>query len=242
MTARHGVVAAVAAAVVVYFAWPRARTAAPPPVSDYVAPAACAGCHAAIYKTYRQTGMGRSFGAARPDQARFDADFFHSASQRHYRMYARDGKLFQRRHQIDESGAETNVVEKEMHYVLGSGNHARTFLHRASDGRLLQLPVAWYAERGGFWAMNPGYDSPRHKDFRRAITTDCMFCHNAYPIPQPAEAVFPEALPGGIDCQRCHGPGRAHVDAQGTKASIVNPARLSRERQLEVCMQCHLES
>src|SRR5439155_2302859 len=133
------------------------------------------------------------------------------------------------------------------------GNHARTFLHRNAQGRLIELPVSWYAEKGGTWAMSPGYDRPRHQDFRRAISYECMFCHNAYPGSNAtvgdahSEAVFPEKLPEGIDCQRCHGPGSAHVQAASTRASldqirgaIVNPARLGRDRQLETCMQCHL--
>jgi predicted CXXCH cytochrome family protein len=56
-------------------------------------------------------------------------------------------------------------------------------------------------------------------------------------------------LSGGIGCQRCHGPGRAHVEAvaQGADAgaihtAIFNPARQNRDRQVEVCMQCHLET
>jgi Flp pilus assembly protein TadD len=90
-----------------------------------------------------------------------------------------------------------------------------------------------------------------------------MFCHNGYPntYTKPDagslhvdadldKSIFPEQLPQGIDCQRCHGPGRAHVEAasdshssaERVRASIVNPARLGRERQLEVCMQCHLET
>jgi hypothetical protein len=28
--------------------------------------------------------------------------------------------------------------------------------------------------------MNPGYDRPDHKDFRRKIGYDCTFCHNGY--------------------------------------------------------------
>ena len=66
-------------------------------------------------------------------------------------------------------------------YVIGSGNHARTFLHRNADGRLVQMPVSWYAERGGYWAMSPGYDRPAHLDFRRVIDAGCMSCHNGYP-------------------------------------------------------------
>jgi predicted CXXCH cytochrome family protein len=104
--------------------------------------------------------------------------------------------------------------------------------------------------------MNPGYDRPNHDGFRRPITYDCMFCHNGYPqIPagndQPfAEPVYVGSLPEGIDCQRCHGPGRKHAQLAKTagatpeeiRASIVNPSRLSAQRQMEVCMQCHLET
>src|SRR6201999_1777281 len=53
----------------------------------------------------------------------------------------------------------------------------------------------------------------------------------------------------GIDCSRCHGSGDTHVQkAHGrapmaeVRAAIVNPARLPAERQMEVCMQCHLET
>src|SRR5437879_2825790 len=73
----------------------------------------------------------------------------------------------------------------------------------------------------------------RTADFRREISDSCLFCHNGY----PSEANAGLAL--GIDCQRCHGPGEAHL--QG-KARMVNPSRLSSERQIEICMQCHLES
>ena len=116
--------------------------------------------------------------------------------------------------------------------------------------------MAWYAEKGGYWAMNPGYDRPDHDGFRRPITYDCMFCHNAYPeIPagheQPfAQPVYAGALPEGIDCQRCHGPGSRHAQLAATagarrediRNAIVNPSRLSAERQMEVCMVCHLET
>ena len=174
----------------------------------------------------------------------------------HYTMLEHDGKLFERRSQIGFRGEETNVVEEQVDDVIGSGNHARTFLHRDAQGRLIELPVSWYSEGSGYWAMSPGYDQRDQEDFRRAIPAECMFCHNAYPKPangfNPANLdppAFPKSLPEGIDCQRCHGPGGAHVKAATSGASvdeirhaIVNPARLSRDRQLEVCMQCHLET
>jgi predicted CXXCH cytochrome family protein len=224
--------------------------------AGYVSSDLCAECHREIWETYRRTGMGRSFArigeAAAIEDYGVKNTYYHKASDRYYTMYRKDGKFYQRRHQIGFDGKATNVVEKEINFVLGSGNHSRSYLHQGSDGRLSELPVGWYAEKQGYWAMNPGYDRPDQEDFRRQITYQCMFCHNGYPqIAEGADAagtapVFRGSVPSGIDCQRCHGPGRAHVQAMQTgktpEGTIVNPARLSRERQLELCMQCHLET
>jgi predicted CXXCH cytochrome family protein len=182
--------------------------------------------------------------------------FYHKPSDSYFSMRQRDGKLYQRRYQMDPAGKQVNVMEKQIDYIMGSGNHARAYLNRTARGTLVELPLAWYAEKGGYWAMNPGYDRPHHDGFRRPIAYDCMFCHNGYPqIPaghdQPfAEAVYAGALPEGIDCQRCHGPGGKHAELAGSsgatpesiRKSIVNPARLNSQRQMEACMACHLES
>jgi hypothetical protein len=37
--------------------------------------------------------------------------------------------------------------EKEVDYIVGSGNHMRTHTHRNPDISLLQLPLARYAEK-----------------------------------------------------------------------------------------------
>jgi len=228
--------------------------------AGYVDSQRCANCHPKIWDTYRRTGMGKSFARIRPDNALHDlqknSSFYHAPSDQYYSTYGRDGKYYQRRHQIGFGGKETNTVEKEIHFVVGSGNHVRTYLHQTPDGRIFELPGGWYAENGGFWAMNPGYDRPDHDNFRRQINSQCMFCHTGYPEIEKGgdrsgtAPIFRGAIPEGIDCQRCHGPGRAHIEAtQVSKSSreaiqraIVNPARLSTERQLDLCMQCHLET
>ena len=226
--------------------------------SGYVSSAACAACHQDIFKTYRQTGMGRSF--YRPSANNTVEDYkvhntvYNRASDRSYTMFERDGKWYQRRHQIGFEKNEANIVEKQVEFVIGSGNHTRTYLYRNSIGNLVEMPVSWYSEKGGYWAMSPGYDRANQEDFRRTIVNECFSCHNAYP--QSAQAshfadpVFNDRVPEGIDCQRCHGPGRAHVAAAGSgratpeaiRRAIVNPARLDRDRQLETCFQCHLET
>ncbi|MDE0622487.1 MAG: tetratricopeptide repeat protein [Bryobacterales bacterium] len=219
----------------------------------------CQPCHSDIWDSYQQTGMARSFYRLRPENTVEDYNhsdaFRHAASDRYYRMVLRDGRYFQRRHQIDARGSEINVLEREIHFVLGSGNHARSYLHLAPSGKLTQLPLGWYAEDDGRWGMSPGYDRPNHDGFQRVVAYDCMFCHNAYPTVAPKSdrpgrlPRYTGEIPEGIDCQRCHGPGSDHVAAatesaaevERIKTSIVNPANLSPEAAMEVCMQCHLE-
>jgi predicted CXXCH cytochrome family protein len=248
-----------------YRVLPFSRKPAPTAVgSGYVNSATCAGCHQEIFKTYRLTGMGRSFYPPSAENTVEDYKthntIYNRASGRTYTMLERDGKWYQRRSQIGFAGKETNVIEKRVEYVIGSGNHARTYLFRNAEGNLVEMPVSWYSEKGGYWAMSPGYDRANQEDFRRTIVNECFSCHNSYPQSAQAEAqtktsnftvpAFSDQVPEGIDCQRCHGPGRAHIDAAGSgKATpeairrlIVNPARLDRERQLETCLQCHLET
>lgn len=232
----------------------------PSAVAEAGKPPVCADCHPKVWETYRNTGMGRSFYRPTPETMIEDFvrknTYYHEPSRSYFTMLIRDGQYFQRRHQLDSSGRQINVMEKRIDYVLGSGNHARAYLHRTAADTLIELPLGWYAEKGGYWAMNPGYDRPDHEGFRRPITYDCMFCHNAYPrIPAGHErpfapSIYAGPLPEGIDCQRCHGPGDKHVEQARTagasreaiRAAIVNPARLSAERQMEICMACHLET
>lgn len=225
----------------------------------YVKPGACAECHADIAATYSQTDMSHSF--YKPALTNMVEDysknnqFYHTASDTYFAMTRRDGKFFQKRWQRGYNGEIANVEESQIDYVMGSGDHARTYLHRNANGTLVELPLGWYSEKGGHWGMNPGYDNPQPPT-QHTIPYECMFCHNGYPeIPEPENDIvaYPKYtgdLPEGVDCQRCHGPGRNHIEAahsnttslKEVRAAILNPARLSADRQMEVCMQCHLET
>lgn len=260
-------VALLMAGFIFYFGTPDASSGGTPKSlamaeseTGYVDAQRCAACHRKIWDTYRRTGMGRSFARVRPGdkgpQVPQSGSYYHEPSDQHYRTHEKDGRHYQRRHQIGYGGKETNVVEKEIHFVIGSGNHVRTYLHQTPDGRIFELPVGWYAENGGFAAMNPGYDRPGHDNFRRQITAKCLFCHTGYPAIKKGfdrigtAPVFAGAIPEGIDCQRCHGPGQAHIAAAEARSAsleaigkaIINPGKLNPERQMDVCMQCHLET
>jgi hypothetical protein len=103
-----------------------------------------------------------------------------SLSDTHYAMIIRDSVYYQRRWQVGLNGVETNVEEMKVDYVLGSGDEARSYLHLTSRGTLIELPLGWYSERGGYWAMSPGFDS-KHPQTRRMVSYECTFCHTGYP-------------------------------------------------------------
>lgn len=236
-----------------------AQQSKPAPAETYVDPSTCARCHTAEAAGYAHTGMARSFyqptfastvGAPAPSR-----QYYHRASDTFFSIIQHDGAFFERRWQKGFDGRLDNVSELRIDFVMGSGNHVRTYLHREPDGTLIELPLAWYAEDGGRFAMNPGYDNP-HPPVGRTIAYECLFCHDGFPgIPATAHrdlAADPvyTTLPLGIGCQRCHGPGAKHVrlaqqsgvSLDAVRAAILNPVNLSNGRQMEVCEQCHLET
>ena len=76
--------------------------------------------------------MARSFYRPRPENTgehyKANSSYYHRASDTHFTMIERDGKYYQRRYQIGFQGKETNVEEKESDFIMGSGNHVRTYL------------------------------------------------------------------------------------------------------------------
>ncbi len=182
--------------------------------SLYAGPRICAPCHPAIAKTCSQTGMGRSFFRLTPDTTIEDFTgknrYYHTASDTYYEMLRRKGMYFQRRYQLGPDHQPTNIDEKKIEFVIGSGNHARTYLHLTARGTLMQLPLAWYSERGGFWAMSSGYDSPNHPDNHRVIGYDCMFCATMRILRRQVRTTGLRPYPGSRELFR--------------RASIVNAA------------------
>lgn len=239
---------------------PSAAGAADPPADSggYVDDRSCAICHADLYQPYQEVGMARSF--YRPGHQEVIEDFsdeshyFHAASGRHYEMRRRGDRYFFRRYLLDGEGHRIFELEQEIDWVLGSGNHARTYLYRTLSGELYQLPVAWYTETGS-WGMAPGYDRVDHDGVLRRVRKECMFCHNAYPGVSKKEGnywepqVYPEDLPEGTGCQRCHGPAGEHVrlalhdrsDPKRLRTSITNPGRLEPRLRDAVCYECHMQ-
>ncbi len=224
----------------------------------YVEDASCEICHREIAESYREVGMARSF--APPESAVVvetftDEPYYHDDSRRFYRMRrSNEGGLTFERWQVDGQGQKVNAFTTEVDWVVGSGHTSRVYLYRTPDGELYQLPLAWYSQGQG-WGMAPGFDNPEHNGVYRRVQRECMFCHNAYPdVPAGSDTAgrphrFPEQLPHGTGCQRCHGPGAKHVamafagelDERKLQDSIVSLNEVSPERRNDVCYGCHLQ-
>jgi tetratricopeptide (TPR) repeat protein len=164
------------------------------------------------------------------------ADFVHARSGVHYRIYGEDNTAWL---SFERPGDPAVRGKRRLLYYIGSGRRGRSYLF-AVDGFLFESPVNWYANKQ-LWDMAPAYGNASEIPMNLPAFPSCLNCHtsgmnpplqgteNRYPVP-----VF--AFPG-VTCERCHGPGAAHL--QG--GAIVNPAKLSPEKRDAVCMQCHEE-
>lgn len=140
-TPHLAICAMIAAAVLTERAYTQqAARPAPSSANNYVDPALCAQCHAEIANNFRKTGMGRSFyhlpAGIPAAELTTGKPFYHAASDNYFAMIAGGGKYYQRRWQIGFDGKEANVDEKQVDFVLGSGNHSRTYLHLTSRNTL----------------------------------------------------------------------------------------------------------
>ncbi len=217
----------------------------------YVGQDACRRCHMDIAASYRHTGMGRAFYPLTPETAVEDFRernvFEVPGSRLRYRMEAREDGYYQVQFLLDEGGRERMRDERRMLYVLGSGNHARSYVTEVGGG-LYQLPVCWYP-LPGVWDFCPGFET-NNDHFTREIDLSCVFCHNGRMVPVAGKSnVFQQPIPHGIGCERCHGPGALHVEKWrsgeavpmgGPDPTIVHPRRLAPAARIELCMQCHL--
>jgi Flp pilus assembly protein TadD len=211
--------------------------------SDYVGSAACARCHPAQYRDFQRTSMARSVRPvsiqSAPEFAQ-PVQFVHPKTGRRYRIFQQQSQFLIDEFFLDSGGRQVYSDPRTVSCVIGSGNHARSFLVESSH-RLYQAPVTFYTQIPS-WDMSPGYDTGSHLGFTRRVTADCLFCHaGRVNAAGRAGDRFEEAGPFAevsIGCERCHGPGREHLAHPGR--SIVNPARLSPRLREQVCEQCHL--
>jgi hypothetical protein len=125
-----------------------------------------------------------------------------------------------------------------------------TFVGKTDRGEYGQSRVSWYQKLNAL-------DVTTGLDRQVGNATDALAewltaekraeCFNCHVTREPE--TLPEAIEDritGIQCERCHGPGAAHVKAihEGTSsgpAQIRNPGAFSASDQLKFCGSCHGE-
>lgn len=216
----------------------------------YVGMNQCKVCHEEHYKNFIETGMGQSFSVATKEKSKalFKSNpVYDKKKDLYYLAHWEDNQLEITEFRLRGKDTVHKRTEKISH-IIGSGHHTNSHLWQ-DNGYLFQAPLTWYSQSRR-WDLPPGFEE-YNTGFGRKIDIECMSCHNAMPVVAKGSVNKFIKLPGGIDCERCHGPGEVHVKlkSQGVlvdvskKAdpSIVNPARLPWKLQVDVCQRCHLQ-
>jgi tetratricopeptide (TPR) repeat protein len=218
----------------------------------YVGMETCAQCHGNKHETFLHTGMGQSFGLATKSKSA-------AKISNHQSIYDKDLDLFYKPFWDADTfkileyrleGKDTiHQLSQRIDYVVGSGQHTNSHLF-LSGGYLFQAPLTWYAQKQQ-WDLPPGFEMGANTRFSRKIGLECMSCHNALPQFEVGSENKFSSIPGGISCERCHGPGSIHVQqkkagilvdtANAIDYSIVNPGKLSIDLQFDICQRCHLQ-
>jgi hypothetical protein len=222
----------------------------PPARVDYVGDQVCRSCHEEKAKTYSETAhhFASSWPSPQTMKGSFtpDSNVMKTASPfLTFEMTQTEQGYFQTA--TEKISATKKVTRTErIDIVGGSARKGQSYLFWKGD-QLFQLPVTYWTETDG-WVNSPSYpDGSPH--FDKAIIPRCLECHASYFewMPPPVNRYRKTSLILGIFCEKCHGPGRQHASLHRTKASlppgtaeaIVNPASLSRDRQIDVCGLCH---
>lgn len=236
---------------------PAAPTPPSPPPGDYAGSAACSQCHADEFSNWKASGMSKMFRpyAEADVMGRFSGEEILGGSAR---AGADGGRRF-----IELRDADSG---KWTHYpvdgLIGS-KWQQAYASKLPDGQLVVLPIQYSKLEGwvNYWKTVDGSSARsdlqhfRGTPYGSLYQRDCAPCHTSQlrydsATSSPATARFRE---GGVDCEMCHGPSKAHVDTMmGTaktwtrSVSGLDPpvdfTKISAQQSLAICEQCHMQS
>ena len=218
----------------------------------YVGKEQCRMCHAEIYDSYMQTGMGKSFHFATKEHSALAASemphIHDSIKNLTYKPFWKNDSLYLKEFRLKGKDT-THILIKKVNYKIGSGQHTNSHLFEI-NGYVHQMPYTYYTQ-DKIADLPPGFEYGNNTRFSREIGLECMSCHNAYPEHTEGSLNKYNRVPSGIDCERCHGPGEVHIKqklagniidtSKYIDYTIVNPAKLPLDLQFDVCQRCHLQ-
>ena len=216
------------------------------PSPTFVGSQACATCHTPIHADWKGARHSKMIQPASPASVvgDFSKDSVTLKGQR-YRLRVANGEYF-----ISESYLTGKQQEHKVELTLGS-RRIQHYLTTIEHGSIIVLPPSWDVQRGE-WFDNMDIVRPDEHDQKpvQQWNKNCVGCHvsqqeNNY---RAADHTYKtEWTDFGTSCERCHGPGSAHVQAYARGASgraageqaIVRPTRLDPATSSMICAQCH---
>ena len=215
------------------------------PRATFVGAQACASCHQSQHETWRSGRHSRMLQAA--DPASVLGDFSTAGIVLHSRRFGlrrANGAFF-----IAESSLTGTEREHRVEYTLGS-RRIQHYLTTLDNGAVVVLPPSWDVQRRR-WFDNMDIVRPGRSPGTavQQWNKDCVGCHvsgeekNYRPVTNEYGTRWTDF---GTSCERCHGPGSAHVTAHARtggaptgRRSIVKPTQLDPVRSSMICAQCH---
>jgi Cytochrome c554 and c-prime len=228
---------------------PKAAPTEAPAPSAYAGDSACAQCHRKEAEFYALTPHARDSASAAAKQiiGSFSAgqNVLHTSNPNLIvEMIAEPDGFYQSAVNLADP---QNRLRERFDIVIGSGRHGQSYLYW-NDDQLFELPASYWTWNHQ-WVISPGFPGGQ-AHFDRAIVPRCLECHASYftSLAPPLNRFLKQSLVLGINCERCHGPGALHVARERSATlpesgahdeAIVNPAHLTRDRQLDLCALCH---
>ncbi len=215
----------------------------------YAGTATCINCHKTVYDNYTKTAHAATSSNQLPEevQAAFanGNNIFHFNDSEYVAM-EKTGNVFGQSYYRNGKKMFTHPID----IVVGSGRKAQTYLYYNDKEKISQLPISYFITEHD-WANSPGFPAD-HPKFDRNVPSYCMGCHSSFvDVKQTyTGAVMQEAFQKnkiiyGIDCERCHGPAKEHVDYH-TEHSQVKEAKyitkiagLNALQKNDMCALCH---
>jgi len=219
---------------------------ADPPQNAFVGAQICASCHPQIHATWSSGRHSKML--QRATAASVVGDFskgWLTLRGGRYRVRSANGEYF-----ITESYLTGKEQEHRIEYTLGS-RRIQHYLTTIEKGRIVILPPTWDVTRQEWF---PNLDIVRPDETQLTLVQqwnkNCVGCHVSQQEKNYRPATDDYAthwVDFGTSCERCHGPGKAHVDRyqQPQRAtsdagpSIVRPTRLDAKTSSMICAQCH---
>ena len=211
---------------------------------SYAGSETCRSCHQDIYESHIQTMHHQTSAIATPGNVMGSNDLkktFYFTPELFIRVEEQDGRLFQTAYQQGIA-----KLSRPFDFIIGSGKRGQTLLYW-HENYIFQLPLTYFSETNE-WTNSPGYANK--VQFNRPITSRCLECHTTYfqkeSLPEEKVEKFSKAaVLLGVECEKCHGPAAKHVSFHTSDKSqtegrfITNPARLTRNQNLDMCRLCH---